>query len=193
MADGLNRVMLEGFPGYSVDDTGHVYSTKYGRERELKPWRNGACGHLMVALMRAGKRKHMLVHRLVAMALIGLPPEGKPNVLHRDGNPRNNTLGNLYYGDQADNAADMVRHGRCFPLEHPEKMPRGDAHSRRRNPSLVLRGEDVGGAKLAANDVREIRGALAGGQGPSAVARRFSVTPQTICQIRDGRTWRHVA
>ena len=191
--DGLNRVMLEGFHGYAVDNTGNVYSSKYGTERALKPWPCGASGHLAVALMRDRKRKNMLVHRLVATAFIGLPPEGKPNVLHRDGNPRNNALGNLYYGDQADNAADMVRHGRCFPLEHPGKMLRGDAHPSRRNPSCIIRGEAIGGSKLVANDVREIRGALARGQVASDVARRFGVTVQNVCLIRDGRTWRHVA
>lgn len=182
-----------GFDGYAVDSLGHVYSTKYGRERAIKLWENGVSKHLILTMMRDKRKVRMLVHRIVAMAFLGAAPPGKPNVLHRDGNPKNNAVGNLYYGDQSDNGHDMVRHGRCFPKEHPELMPRGDAHPFRRNPALAARGEACGGAKLVANDVVAIRQSLAEGQTLSALARRYGVTVTNIGHIRNRHTWRHVA
>jgi hypothetical protein len=186
------RRAVPGFDEYSVDDQGSVYSTKYGRERVLKPWVNGVGKHLALSLMRNSKRERFLVHRIVALAFMGEPPPGKHNVLHRDGNPINNALSNLYYGDQADNAADMVRHGRCFPKEHPELMPRGDSHPFRKNPSLARRGEACRHAKLTAIDVRVIRWAIEEGEPISSLGRKFDTTVQNIYRIRDRLSWRHL-
>ena len=186
------RRPVPGFDGYEVDDDGHVYSFKYGRERRLKPWVNGAGNHLALSLMRDGERERFLVHRIVALAFMGDPPSGKSNVLHRDGNPRNNALGNLYFGDQADNAADMVRHGRCFPKEHPELMPRGDSHPFRKNPLLARHGEACSQAKLTAMDVRVIRWAIEEGEPISSLGRKFGTTVQNIYRIRERLSWRHL-
>lgn len=47
-----------------------------------------------------------LVHRLVALTYIP-NPENKPCVCHKDNNPLNNHVDNLYWGTQAENMSQM--------------------------------------------------------------------------------------
>ncbi|MDN5857893.1 MAG: NUMOD4 motif-containing HNH endonuclease [Pseudonocardia sp.] len=65
------------------------------------------------------------VHALVAEAFHGPRPAGL-HVRHLDGDPANGTPANLRYGTPAENADDMLRHGRhrearkeACPLDHP--------------------------------------------------------------------------
>lgn len=68
-------------------------------------------GYPVVPLFKGGKRKMCTVHRLVARAFIGPPPEGKTLVLHGDGNSENNRPENLRWGNQSENLLDAVAHG----------------------------------------------------------------------------------
>lgn len=68
-------------------------------------------GYLTVGLSEVGRiKKRYRVHRLVAEAFLG-PSEGRL-VRHLDGDPTNNRLSNLQWGDASENAFDRVRHGR---------------------------------------------------------------------------------
>lgn len=69
------------------------------------------------------------VHRLVAYAFHGAPPEGKPYACHKDGDRRNNAAENLYWGDADDNAQDAQRHRqwRIFANFHRNKWDRNAA------------------------------------------------------------------
>lgn len=53
-----------------------------------------------------------------------------------------------------------------------------------------MRGETQWQARLTADDVRTIRASKESGK---ELARRFGVSPQTICDIRKGRKWQHVS
>ena len=64
-------------------------------------------------------------HVLVCLAWHGLPPEGKPLALHRDGDPTNYDPGNLYWGDHKDNAEDARLHG---------TLATGDRHGSKTHP-----------------------------------------------------------
>ncbi len=46
--------------------------------------------------------------------------------------------------------------------------------------------------KLNVDLVQEILGRLEHGEGSLSIARRMGVTPQMICAIRDGKTWREM-
>lgn len=85
---------VKGYEGiYKVSNIGRVNSLKYGKEKILKPGKNGS-GYLFVYLWKNGKYKMFLVHRLVATAF--LPnPEGFEQVNHKDENPSNNCIENL--------------------------------------------------------------------------------------------------
>lgn len=109
-----------GFEGlYEVSDHGRVRSVErvvaHGSHR--KTLRGGvlrgstqSSGHLQVHLYRARRRTHRLVHRLVLEAFVG-PPGDAMEACHRDGDPSNNQVANLYWGTRSDNNRDAVRHG----------------------------------------------------------------------------------
>ena len=60
-------------------------------------------GYLRVDLYDAdGRRKHKKVHRLVANAFIP-NPDGKPQVNHKDGNKKNNSVTNLEWVTDKEN------------------------------------------------------------------------------------------
>lgn len=76
---------------YSVTDTGIVYSLK-GKKKELIG-KITKSGYREVVLNHKGKKKYLLVHRLVASLFI----ENKNNaktVNHKDGNKLNNSVSN---------------------------------------------------------------------------------------------------
>lgn len=81
----------------------------------------------------------------------------------------------LFLGTYVDNQQDASRKGRL-----KWKGPR---------PGL-RRGEQHPGAKLSADDVREIR---ASGESMYALARRFGVSDVNIHRIRTRKIWRSVA
>lgn len=68
-------------------------------------------GYVHYGLGMDGVRYTVMAHRLVCEAFHGPAPEGKPNALHRNGNPGDNRPENLYWGDQSDNNRDTVSHG----------------------------------------------------------------------------------
>lgn len=112
---------------YEVSDLGNV--------RSLDRWRRNGCrsmhlkkgqpitqhplhhGHLGVYLYRVGERpaKRLMVHRLVLMAFVGPCPEGH-ECCHRDGDPANNRIDNLYWGTKSQNMRDSIRHGTHISL-----------------------------------------------------------------------------
>lgn len=106
-----------GWEGYEIDKKGNVWSRRdgfnqsktLGEKRLLKPFRTKR-GYLSVTLRSPGKRKAAYVHRLLSEAFIP-NPDNKPFVCHKDGNPLNNSLDNLYWGTAKENLADAKRHG----------------------------------------------------------------------------------
>ena len=67
------------------------------KEKILAPALNSK-GYQYVQLYKNGKRKLMLVHRLVAMAFIE-NPKNEPMINHKDENPLNNCVENLEWCD----------------------------------------------------------------------------------------------
>jgi hypothetical protein len=93
---------------YEISDQGRIRNAE--TDHLLRPQRT-AKGYLSVMLHDAeGDQRTVLVHRLVAAAFIG-PSNGRPVVRHLDGNPSNNTVGNLAWATYSDNNFDTVRHG----------------------------------------------------------------------------------
>ncbi|WP_443063154.1 HNH endonuclease signature motif containing protein [Streptomyces sp. NBC_00483] len=94
-------------PGYKITNDGRVWSEKSGRWLKTPP----SEGYPRVKLCVDGKEYTLRVHRLVALAFLGPAPDGKPCVLHGDGNQLNNHLWNLRWGSKSENMADCLRHG----------------------------------------------------------------------------------
>lgn len=106
---------------YQVSNLGRIRSNPLGpgrnhdkgRVRKLNP---AGGGYLSVVLTnRRGKRELVKVHRAVCEAFHGPAPEGKPLVLHSNGDKLDNRPENLRWGSHADNSKDSVIHG-----THPE-------------------------------------------------------------------------
>lgn len=177
--------------GYSVTDTGDVYSTRRGRRVQLMPWRMRH-GHLVVSLRSRGKTIKTLVHRLVAFLFIGPPGEGQ-EVRHLNGNPADNRVTNLAWGTHAENMADMVRHGRTNT--RPEMRctrPRGDRHPNRLRPETLVRGASHPSAKLTEEQAREILRRVGCGESQASLAREFGVTKTLVNRMKKNLCWKHI-
>lgn len=71
----------------------------------MKPWLDSKQNYLIIGLMKNGKRKRLLVHRLVAMTFIP-NPQNLPEVNHIDKNKLNCNINNLEWCTRIDNLKD---------------------------------------------------------------------------------------
>lgn len=91
--DGVN------YEGYQVSNTGEIRSLKTGKILKQEKTNNG---YLLTNLYKNGKRKKLLVHRLVAEAFIP-NPLNLPEVNHKSENKQDNRVENLEYCDSSYN------------------------------------------------------------------------------------------
>ncbi len=118
---------------------------------------------------RAASGKIELTHRAAWRLMVGEIPAGL-FVLHKCDNPLCCNPSHLFLGTQSDNMKDMWGKGRARP---GKRM-----------------GETHGNSKVTADLVRDIRSSKESGV---ELAKRLSISPTTICDIRKRRTWRHIA
>lgn len=116
----MRNLPIKNWGGYSINANGEVFSY-WGRTTNLKmilikkgkiiankPLKSG---HVTVTLRKRNNIvKKFLIHRLVAEAFIP-NPNNYPYVCHKDGNPKNNKIDNLYWGTQKMNISDTLKHG----------------------------------------------------------------------------------
>ncbi|MEB3103055.1 DUF5131 family protein [Ferviditalea candida] len=153
---------ISGYPGYFASSHGYIYSEKRGRRKRMKP-DIGEQGHQRVQLHREGAGRYgdrLLVHRIILEMFVGTPPTPDAQGRHRDGNPGNNAVSNLLWGDQGENWSDSKRHG-----------------SYRRY------------SKLTHQQVTEIRLRHDTGESNEALAREFDVSATQIRNITSGAQW----
>jgi len=127
---------IEGFE-YEITESGLIYSLPLvimrsnGRpqtvvRRQLSPYLSWSVvngkktkGHLQVDLKRDKKRHQRYVHTLVLETFLGPRPDGMQG-LHRDDDPYNNHVSNLYWGTMKQNAVDREDNRRCIHCgRHP--------------------------------------------------------------------------
>ncbi len=140
-------------PSVSASSRGRV---KFGDR--LRPLYEDGHGYPIFYLPRHGNKS---VHQAVAKAFLGQPPEGM-EVNHKDGNPANNTPGNLEYVTHSDN----LRHSHRVLGQH---SPSGEEHT---------------SCKISDRDVVAARSRYANGEtNMSALAREYGITPQQMRMI----------
>lgn len=118
---------IKGFEGYyQVSDNGNVRSvTRHDGVHErigqlIKPVLKYN-GYLQVGLTKHSKRKHISIHRLVAINFID-NPENKPQVNHIDCNKQNNNINNLEWVTSKEN----LYHAKINGLRN--NIPKGEKH-----------------------------------------------------------------
>lgn len=125
-------------------------------------------GYPQVGLSKQCRTQTHRIHRVVAYAFLGDPPEGRDVVNHIDHNRTNNRLTNLEW---------------CSALENTKHMLAAGRH---------IRGMRQKDAKLIDDDIPIIRYLLDRGFVLVDIARCFSVSITTIHRIKQGRLWKHV-
>ena len=91
---------IKGFEEYEVSTWGRIFNTRTGKY--LRPQVHDK-GYLRVDLFGNGIRKHCKIHRLVAEAFIP-NPNNLPQINHIDGNNQNNSISNLEWVTNEENA-----------------------------------------------------------------------------------------
>jgi len=163
--------VIDNYPDYEVSNKGRVRSWRKsgphgGRRNEPKilAYNKHRGGYQMVILCRKGSQKKCTVHRLVLAAFDKSMPS-EIDCCHKNGNPSDNRVENLYWGTRKENMADQLIHGtRIF-------------------------GERNGSAKLTGTD------ALAIAKDPrtqQVIAADYGVSRDAIQKIKSGKTWSSV-
>lgn len=142
---------------YIITKSGEVINRKNGHV--VKPQPNGK-GYYRVSI--GGKLR--FVHRLVAELYIP-NPENKPQVNHKDGNKKNNTVDNLEWVDNQENRNHAVKNG------------------------LHLCGERSPNSKLTEREVIEIR-EIGDSIPRKELAKMYRISYQSINDILSHRTWK---
>jgi len=161
---------VPGYEGsYEASDQGQVRSLdrhclgKDGRSefhggKVLKPW--SARGYLWYSLRDGKVKKNRAGHTLVAAAFLGPRPE-KHDVMHLDGDRKNNALTNLRYGTRKENLNQTYEYG----------------------------GRQANG-KLTKTDALDIKRRLRHGESPQDLAEEYGVHSAAVYHIRNGTTFK---
>ena len=101
MENEIQIAPIDGYEGYFVTSDGHILGKR--KKSYLIPIKN-SLGYQRVSLVKNGKVKNFLIHRLVAAAFLPNPNDF-PCVNHKDENPSNNRVENLEWCTTAYNNA----------------------------------------------------------------------------------------
>ena len=90
--------IIRDFPNYCIDIHGDIINVNTGKRIKQTIRHN----RMMVELWKNNKKKHQLVHRLIAIEFIP-NPHNKPQINHIDGNSLNNNINNLEWVTDSEN------------------------------------------------------------------------------------------
>jgi len=118
-------------------------------------------GYMVAPVAVNRKAQHLFVHRLIAIHFIP-NPDNKPFINHIDCNKSNNSIDNLEWCTHKENSIHAQDNG------------------------LYTRGEDHFKTNISKEDVLYIKASKERG---CDLAKKFNITPSSVCDIRKGNTW----
>lgn len=104
----MNWRPIPNFPMDAISSRGDVKSLRTGK---IRPTYEEDDGYRRITLTYNGVRKTLRIHRLVLEVFGGPAPDGRPLALHGPKGKRDNSIGNLYWGNHSQNALDRTRDG----------------------------------------------------------------------------------
>jgi NUMOD4 motif-containing protein/HNH endonuclease len=159
-------------PGYE----GHYEASNHGRIRSLKRLEHGKpritkqqCdnGYFQVSLRKNTNKRTERVHRLVALAFIGPPPNDKAHIDHINSDRSDCSARNLRWVSPSENHKSRVRHASIGGVQNPM-------------------------SQFTAQQIRAIRRKYAAGDTQVKLAREFGVSGPTIGGIVRRKTYRNI-
>jgi len=165
---------IDEYPGYRIGDNGSVWSRHNNRWglhnvwRELKPGilKSKDAKNYARKAVYLGRNRFRYVHHLVLEAFVGKRPKGY-EACHKNGDPLDNNVDNLYWGSPSENDADQRRHGRKKGELH---------HAATLNNELVL----------------EIRRRVSQGETHQSIANSLGIKRRNVGRVADRTRWKHV-
>lgn len=153
--------------GYYITEDAIVVSKKNKKTRIMQQHKRGHGYYCVSLTVEPRKSRNFNVHKLMALAFFG-EAEGR-EVRHLNGNKLDNNINNLKYGTTSENQMDRVVHG---------TSNRGSRH---------------GMSVLTEDDVKLIKNKYSFGKyGYKRLAKDFKVSPSTIQDIIECKTWKHI-
>ena len=172
---------IASYHNYHVTQTGEVY--RIGKDKPLYQGlagRDNKIKYRIVTLVNKDGPRKFKVHRLVALAYIP-NPNNKPCVCHKDNNPLNNRVSNLYWGTQKENQQQMSIDGHSIK---GKKLWEG-----RKHPIKGNTGTKSPNHKLTMNKVRNIRKLHLEGYTSKYFTERFGISKSSVSKIINNRQW----
>jgi len=163
---------IPGYVGlYQASSLGEIRSHPETGQRRGLIHRGGVTtgGYRQVILTKGEQHKHVFVHRLVLIAFIGHPPEGRDICNHINGDRADNRSENLEWCNRSENG------------QHASKVL-GSWDGK-------LQGEKNPRAKLSAKDVGDIRKLRSLGATYGEIVRFFPIGKTQIARIVKGESW----
>lgn len=147
--------------GYKVDKFGNVISPFNRKNLKLKK-----SYYLNFTVLFKNTYKNVNVHRLQAYQKYGYKIfEPGICVMHKDGNPLNNSWDNIIIGTHKENMKDREKHG------------------------TLAKGIKNGKNKLTEKEIKEI---YKSNLSHRELARKYKITISNVSYIKNGDTWGHL-
>lgn len=163
---------ITGYIGlYMVSNWGRIKRLigKGCRQERILKLSKDSDGYLIVHLSKNNNKKLCKVHQLVLKTFVGPCPVGMEGC-HNNGNPSDNFVGNLRWDTKKENCKDRKNHGN-------ERNQNGSKNNM---------------AKLNDDKIINIRKLSSKGKSDGEIAKLIGVCRQTINNIVNYKTWKHV-